>query len=232
MLTTSLLLKSYWIKVLRTSWVSPPRWRAVVATSQLHYGDTFRYHCSHSRSQHERTKWNYVPCLALSVPLIAAFARQGNGGEDDHDDANNKSSLGLFSTAVCATDISPERLAAIKSLNILSKVVEEVSPAVVSITAVGRACNLLAFPYRYSFPSHHQQYFFCTFTARHIFQAHGSTGSGFIVDDTGLVITNAHVVGYKQALKVSTSNGQEFPAKVLALDVNSDLALIQVKRSL
>ncbi|KAL5968329.1 Serine protease HTRA1, partial [Taenia solium] len=190
---------SYWVKVLRTSWVSPPRWRAVVATAHFHYGDTFRYHYSHSHSQHERPKWNFAPCLALSVPLISAFARQNDGGEDDHDDASNKSSLGLFSTVVCATNISPERLAAIKSLNILSKVVEEVSPAVVSITAIG-----------------------------HIFQTHGSTGSGFIVDDTGLVITNAHVVGYKQALKVSTPNGQEFPARVLALDVNSDLALIQL----
>ncbi|VDM23306.1 unnamed protein product, partial [Hydatigera taeniaeformis] len=191
--------KSNWIKVLRTSWVSPPKWRIIVASSQFHFGVTLRYRCSRNRWQHERIKWNFVLPLTLSAPLISAFVRQNDGGGDDHKDANSKSSLGMFSTVVCATNLSPERLAAIKSLNILSKVVEEVSPAVVSITAVG-----------------------------HLFQAHASTGSGFIVDDTGLVITNAHVVGYKQALKVSTPNGQEFGARVLALDVNSDLALIQI----
>ncbi|KAH9283870.1 Serine protease HTRA1A [Echinococcus granulosus] len=189
---------SFWVKILRTSWVSPPRWRGIAATSQFHHDDAFRYHCSYRHSQHKRSKWNFLPCLALSVPLIA-FTRQNDASEDDHDDASNKSSLGLFSTVICATDLSPERLAAIRSLNILSKVVEEVSPAVVSITAVG-----------------------------HLFQVHASTGSGFIVDNTGLVITNAHVVGYKQALKVSTPSGQEFGARVLALDVNSDLALIQI----
>ncbi|KAL5111051.1 Serine protease HTRA1 [Taenia crassiceps] len=160
----------------------------------FHCADILRYHGFHSRSQQEWPKWNFVSCLALSVPLISAFAHQNDGDEDDH-----KSSLGLFSTVDCATNLSPERLAAIKSLNILSTVVEEVSPAVVSIIAVG-----------------------------HIFKAHGSSGSGFIVDDTGLVITNAHVVGYKQALKVSTPSGQEFAARVLALDVNSDLALVQI----
>ncbi len=57
-----------------------------------------------------------------------------------------------------------------------------------------------------------------------------SMGSGFIVDDTGLVITNAHVVGRKQTLKVSTKDGREFDANVLAVDVNSDLALVQVRQ--
>ena len=64
--------------------------------------------------------------------------------------------------------------------------------------------------------------------SRHLFQRYPSTGSGFIVNDTGLVITNAHVVGYRQALKVTTTDGREFNAKVLALDLNSDLALVQV----
>lgn len=56
-------------------------------------------------------------------------------------------------------------------------------------------------------------------------------GSGFIVDKTGLVITNAHVVGQKRVLKVKTKDDQMFDARVLAVDVTSDLALVQVHRS-
>uniref|UniRef100_A0A183K2S6 PDZ domain-containing protein n=1 Tax=Schistosoma curassoni TaxID=6186 RepID=A0A183K2S6_9TREM len=55
-----------------------------------------------------------------------------------------------------------------------------------------------------------------------------STGSGFIVDHLGHVVTNAHVVGYRGDVMVHLCDGRSFPGKVLAVDVSSDLALIRV----
>jgi len=54
-------------------------------------------------------------------------------------------------------------------------------------------------------------------------------GSGFVVSKDGLVLTNKHVVIDKQAdYTVLTSDGQKYPAKVLALDPVQDLAIIKI----
>ena len=55
-------------------------------------------------------------------------------------------------------------------------------------------------------------------------------GTGFIVSEDGLVLTNKHVVSDKQAeYTVFTNDGQKYPAKVLALDPVQDLAIIKIE---
>jgi len=55
-------------------------------------------------------------------------------------------------------------------------------------------------------------------------------GSGFIVSDTGLVLTNKHVVSDTAAdYTVITNDGQKYSAKVLALDPVQDLAIIKIQ---
>ncbi len=55
-------------------------------------------------------------------------------------------------------------------------------------------------------------------------------GSGFIVSEDGLVVTNRHVVLDKAAdYAVLTSDGKKYPAKVLALDPVADLAIIKIQ---
>ena len=55
-------------------------------------------------------------------------------------------------------------------------------------------------------------------------------GSGFIVSEDGLILTNKHVVLDKKAkYTVFTNDGQKFSAKVLALDPVQDLAIIKIK---
>lgn len=54
-------------------------------------------------------------------------------------------------------------------------------------------------------------------------------GSGFIVSENGLVLTNKHVVSDSLAeYTVFTNDGQEYSAKVLALDPVQDLAVVQI----
>ncbi len=55
-------------------------------------------------------------------------------------------------------------------------------------------------------------------------------GSGFIVSEDGLVLTNKHVVLDEQAeYTVLTNDGNKFPAKVLARDPVQDLAVLKIE---
>jgi len=57
-------------------------------------------------------------------------------------------------------------------------------------------------------------------------------GSGFIVSEDGLILTNKHVVSDKAAeYTVFTNDGQKYSAKVLALDPVQDLAVVRIQSS-
>ncbi len=55
-----------------------------------------------------------------------------------------------------------------------------------------------------------------------------SLGSGVIVQKDGLVITNAHVVQGADEIVAVLTDGQEVPAKVQVVDLDADIALIQL----
>lgn len=55
-----------------------------------------------------------------------------------------------------------------------------------------------------------------------------ATGSEFIIDDRGLVMTNSHVVFGAQALSVTLDDGTALPAKLLGADPILDLAILQI----
>ncbi len=58
-------------------------------------------------------------------------------------------------------------------------------------------------------------------------------GSGFIVSENGLIVTNKHVVLDKNAdYTVFTQDGKKYAAKVLAIDPVQDLALIKIDSDL
>jgi putative serine protease PepD len=55
-----------------------------------------------------------------------------------------------------------------------------------------------------------------------------STGSGFVLDDDGRIVTNAHVVSGVTAVQVTFPNGQIVPAQVIGKDEETDLAVLRV----
>lgn len=59
-----------------------------------------------------------------------------------------------------------------------------------------------------------------------------SLGSGFFVDPTGYILTNAHVVDRAAEMKISVTaqDGKTYTAKYIAGDPDHDLALIKVDR--
>lgn len=60
-------------------------------------------------------------------------------------------------------------------------------------------------------------------------QAENSLGSGVIIDASGLVMTNAHVIRGADEITVVLSSGQELDAELALSDKASDLALLRVK---
>ncbi len=56
-----------------------------------------------------------------------------------------------------------------------------------------------------------------------------SVGSGFIVDKSGYILTNAHVVEDASRITVKLDSGQEFQAKVVGTDEETDVAVLKVE---
>jgi len=62
-------------------------------------------------------------------------------------------------------------------------------------------------------------------------QIQRSLGSGVIVDPSGLVVTNVHVIEGADEVKVSLSDKREFEATIVLKDKHSDLAVLRLKDS-
>jgi S1-C subfamily serine protease len=56
-----------------------------------------------------------------------------------------------------------------------------------------------------------------------------ATGSGFVVDEDGTILTNAHVVDGADEVRVSfEENGESIPAEVKGVDADTDLAVLTI----
>jgi len=71
---------------------------------------------------------------------------------------------------------------------------------------------------------------------RHVFpqmpggQAHRiALGSGFIIDASGYVVTNSHVVGNAGKVEVTLQDDAKYPAKIVGRDPKTDIALLKIK---
>jgi serine protease Do len=56
-----------------------------------------------------------------------------------------------------------------------------------------------------------------------------AVGSGFIVDKSGYIMTNAHVVEDSSRITVRLTNGDEFPARIIGMDEETDLAVLKIE---
>lgn len=56
-----------------------------------------------------------------------------------------------------------------------------------------------------------------------------SSGSGFIVSEDGLIVTNAHVLTNQQKIQVELQSGAQYEATVKDIDHKLDLALIKIE---
>lgn len=104
--------------------------------------------------------------------------------------------------------------------NAITKAVEKVSPAVVSITVT----EMVQGGRRLEFNEYYNR-----FIPVPIEREVSSIGSGFIISPNGLVVTNQHVANsHARRVVVSLPDGSEYEAEVLGEDELADLALLRI----
>ena len=104
--------------------------------------------------------------------------------------------------------------------NAITTAVQKASPAIVSITVTELRTGY----------SGSDDPFFSFFFARPVQREVQSMGSGFIISNDGLIVTNQHVASESaKTLKVSMENGEVLDAEVLGSDELADLALLKIK---
>ena len=57
----------------------------------------------------------------------------------------------------------------------------------------------------------------------------GASGSGFVIDPNGYLLTNNHVVADAMTIKVILNDGREYVAKILGRDESYDLAVLKIQ---
>ena len=74
-----------------------------------------------------------------------------------------------------------------------------------------------------------QQFFGNSFPKQYRKRLESSLGSGVIVRDSGLIVTNYHVIEAAQDIRVVLLDRREYPAKIILSDKRSDLAILQIQ---
>ncbi len=59
-------------------------------------------------------------------------------------------------------------------------------------------------------------------------QVQAGIGSGFIIREDGVILTNAHVVSGASKISVALRDGTSYPAKVVGIDDQNDLAVLKI----
>jgi serine protease Do len=134
--------------------------------------------------------------------------------------------LGIFllSSAAMAKDDENGLAVLRRTSKAFSDVAKKTMPAVVSIqvlqTVSGRGQRRNRHPLEEFFgpldtpqtPKHQQR----------------GLGSGFIISNDGYILTNNHVVGNADEIKVKLNDGREFDAELIGTDPKSDVAVIKI----
>jgi len=101
---------------------------------------------------------------------------------------------------------------------------QKVSPSVVTVSVVGTRV-VRSDPFQGMF---HDEYFDRFFPPTVYRERISGLGSGVVVDRSGLVLTNEHVVRDAEAITVTVPDGRQLPAKVLGGSAIYDLAVLRV----
>ncbi|MGU9950920.1 MAG: Do family serine endopeptidase [Gammaproteobacteria bacterium WSBS_2016_MAG_OTU1] len=56
-----------------------------------------------------------------------------------------------------------------------------------------------------------------------------SQGSGFIIDEEGYVLTNAHVIEGMDIISIVLKNGEDYEAEIIGVDKHTDIALLKIE---
>ena len=158
-----------------------------------------------------RTRPIAIAAVGLALGLIGGLTPGPRGGFTGALD------LGPGPAAAAAELSSSRRTAVVTA-------VQRVSPAVVTVSVTATRV-VRADPFAGMFRDEFFDRFYPGMSYR---QQVASMGSGVIVDATGLVVTNEHVVRDAEKVTVTLTDGRQVPAKVLGGSATYDLAVLKI----
>ncbi len=160
----------------------------------------------------------------------------------------NSRQFGLAAALTAAIFVLPARPAAARGPENISDVAEQVIDAVVNVSTSqkvdSRISGMPDLP-----PGSPMEQFFEDFFKKHRGQGGpggpdgqgdnsdadksprrvNSLGSGFIIDPSGIIVTNNHVIADADEINVILNDGTKLPAQLIGKDSKADLALLRVK---
>ncbi|MEM8544769.1 MAG: HhoA/HhoB/HtrA family serine endopeptidase [Cyanobacteria bacterium P01_H01_bin.119] len=116
-----------------------------------------------------------------------------------------------------------------QSPNFIAEAVEQVGPAVVRIDAARTVTRRV--PSVFNDPFFREFFGGFNLPEQPSTRVEQGTGSGFIVESNGTILTNAHVVAGADRVIVTLRDGREFPGEVIGEDSLTDVAVIRVQAS-
>jgi Do/DeqQ family serine protease len=158
-----------------------------------------------------------IALFFLSAPLGMATAQEGEGLSDVLTDL-------LRGTEGNGATPGPDRRVPFGREEMqlsFAPLVKETAPAVVNVYASKQARAMRS-------PFEGDPFFEKFFGRQMRPRVQNSLGSGVIVDASGLVVTNFHVIRDADEVKVAMSDGREFTSKVLLKDESLDLAVLKI----
>ena len=112
--------------------------------------------------------------------------------------------------------------------NSFADLAERLMPSVVNIsTSQTVTTNSNSFPFQFP-PGSPFEDMFKDFGTPQERQAY-ALGSGFIIDEKGIVITNNHVIQNAEDILVRVNGDEEYKAKIIGKDPLSDIAVLQIE---
>lgn len=136
----------------------------------------------------------------LAAALVGAGAAAGTYAALDGD--------GPATAGVPAATAQPAAQTTSSGLTV-NEIYRRASAGVVEITSTGGSADTSPFPYGGG-------------------GARQSQGSGFVFDDQGHIVTNAHVVDGASSISVRFPNGASYDARVVGVDESTDLAVLEL----
>lgn len=151
-------------------------------------------------------------------------------------------SMLLAATAVMALTGAPHAaVAQMRGPEIIADVAAQVIDSVVNISATTTSTDQRTVPMPQLPPGSPFQDFFDEFFKNGPGGGEGgpqqgrpqrksnSLGSGFVIDASGIVVTNAHVIGEANDVTVIFADGRKLKAEIIGKDTKVDLAVLRVK---
>lgn len=143
--------------------------------------------------------------IIITVAVLAACNQVGSGDGQPQ---------GQITLATADSTLSASRH------NAITTAVSRATDAVVSVTVTEMARD---------YDQELIDRFFGNFYSPGILREYKSLGSGFIISEDGLVVTNQHVVGVNAVeVMVTLSNGESHKAEIIGIDELTDLSLLKI----